>query len=79
MIARSPGKLVLSGAYSVLEGAPALVAAVDRYVVADGDREPTFLAHEVGYAVEAGALDLLLGHVGRQHDVDGPAAHPARA
>ncbi len=57
MIARSPGKLVLSGAYSVLEGAPALVAAVDRYVVADGDREPTFLAHEVGYAVEAGALD----------------------
>ena len=34
MIARAPGKLVLSGAYAVLEGAPALVCAVDRYVVA---------------------------------------------
>ena len=35
MRARAPGKLVLSGAYAVLEGAPALVAAVDRYAVAD--------------------------------------------
>src|SRR5262249_8121092 len=34
-VARAPGKLVLSGAYSVLYGAPALVAAVDRYVSAD--------------------------------------------
>jgi phosphomevalonate kinase len=31
----APGKLVLTGAYAVLEGAPAIVAAVDRYVVAD--------------------------------------------
>ncbi len=29
----SPGKLVLTGAYAVLEGAPAIVAAVDRYAV----------------------------------------------
>lgn len=37
MKARAPGKLVLTGAYAVLEGAPALVAAVDRHAIADGD------------------------------------------
>ena len=31
----APGKLVLTGAYAVLEGAPAIVVAVDRYAVAD--------------------------------------------
>ena len=31
----APGKLVLTGAYAVLEGAPAIVIAVDRHVVAD--------------------------------------------
>jgi phosphomevalonate kinase len=31
----APGKLVLTGAYAVLEGAPAIVAAVDRYAIAD--------------------------------------------
>jgi phosphomevalonate kinase len=31
----APGKLVLTGAYAVLEGAPAIVAAVDRYASAD--------------------------------------------
>jgi phosphomevalonate kinase len=31
----APGKLVLTGAYAVLEGAPAIVAAVDRYAVGD--------------------------------------------
>ncbi len=31
----APGKLVLTGAYAVLEGAPAIVIAVDRYAVAD--------------------------------------------
>jgi len=30
----APGKLVLTGAYAVLEGAPAIVVAVDRYAVA---------------------------------------------
>ena len=33
-----PGKLVLTGAYAVLEGAPAIVVAVDRYAVADTSR-----------------------------------------
>jgi phosphomevalonate kinase len=35
MIACAPGKVVVSGAYAVLEGAPAVVAAVDRYARAD--------------------------------------------
>lgn len=42
MRAKAPGKVVVTGAYSVLEGGPAIVAAVDRYVTADtelvGDR-----------------------------------------
>lgn len=45
--ARAPGKLVLSGAYAVLSGAPALVAAVDRYVLADTARPANFQAPEV--------------------------------
>jgi phosphomevalonate kinase len=57
VIARAPGKLVLSGAYSVLEGAPCLVAAVDRFVVADGARAADFVTDEVRAAVEAGAMD----------------------
>jgi len=32
----APGKVVLTGAYAVLDGAPAIVAAVNRYAVADG-------------------------------------------
>lgn len=31
----APGKLVLTGAYAVLEGAPAIVVAVDWYAMAD--------------------------------------------
>ena len=50
-LARAPGKLVLSGAYSVLSGAPALVAAVDRYVLADSARPATFLTPEVHAAL----------------------------
>jgi phosphomevalonate kinase len=54
--ARSPGKIVLSGAYSVLEGAPALVAAVDRYVVADSTRAAVLVTDEVRTAIDAGVL-----------------------
>jgi len=43
---RAPGKLVLSGAYAVLEGAPALVTAVDRYVSADGNAVSSFTTPE---------------------------------
>jgi phosphomevalonate kinase len=55
MIARAPGKIVLSGAYSVLEGAPALVAAVDRYVAADSARPAELLTREVAAAQSDGA------------------------
>ena len=47
MKAAAPGKLVVSGAYAVLEGAPAVVTAVDRYAVADSDRPATFITEEV--------------------------------
>ena len=47
----APGKLVLSGAYAVLEGAPAIVTAVDRYVIADSSREAEFLTPEVQCAI----------------------------
>jgi phosphomevalonate kinase len=57
VIARAPGKLVLSGAYSVLEGAPAIVAAVDRYVTADGGRPADLVTDEVRAAIEAGVIE----------------------
>jgi phosphomevalonate kinase len=47
MRARAPGKVVLSGAYSVLDGAPAIVAAVDRYVTVDSSVAGDFLTDEV--------------------------------
>lgn len=49
---RAPGKLVLSGAYSVLEGAPAIVAAVDRYATADGTRPAGFVTDEMRAAMQ---------------------------
>jgi phosphomevalonate kinase len=51
MIAKAPGKVVLSGAYAVLEGAPALVAAVDRYAVADARRSAARATPEVTAAL----------------------------
>lgn len=51
MRARAPGKLVLSGAYAVLDGAPALVVAVDRFVYADAARPAEFLTEEVRAAL----------------------------
>lgn len=60
----APGKLLLAGAYAVLEGAPALVVAVDRYAVADGDHRAgsatpevlESLPREAAPAVDASAL-----------------------
>ncbi len=43
----APGKLVISGAYSVLLGAPALVAAVDRRVYADTAQGSNYESKEV--------------------------------
>jgi phosphomevalonate kinase len=47
MKARAPGKIVMSGAYAVLEGAPAVVTAASRYVVADTSRPAEMLTAEV--------------------------------
>ncbi len=43
----APGKLFTTGAYAVLEGAPAVVMAVDRYVRADATRRPLISRPEV--------------------------------
>jgi len=51
MKARAPGKLVLSGAYAVLEGAPAIVTAVDRYALADDSRPAAQATPEVAAAL----------------------------
>jgi phosphomevalonate kinase len=45
--ARAPGKIVLSGAYAVLEGAPAIVSAVSRYALADSERPAEIVTPEV--------------------------------
>jgi phosphomevalonate kinase len=57
VIARAPGKLVLSGSYSVLWGAPAIVTAVDRFAVADARRPAEHVADEVNAAVRLGFID----------------------
>jgi phosphomevalonate kinase len=49
--ARAPGKVVLSGAYAVRQGAPALVSAVDRFVIADTSRTADFVTEEVKAAL----------------------------
>jgi len=53
MRARAPGKVVISGAYAVLEGAPAIVASVGRYAVADTALPPSFVTDEVKAALGA--------------------------
>lgn len=52
----APGKVVLSGAYAVLEGAPGVVAAVDRYAVADTSQGPNFVTPEVRTALVAAGI-----------------------
>ena len=51
MKARAPGKIVISGAYAVLEGAPSIVTAADRYVTADTSRPADLLTPEVKAAL----------------------------
>ena len=61
--ARAPGKILLTGEYAVLEGAPALVCAVDRHVrveIRQAD-EATISAHPLGverrpFAIRDGAF-----------------------
>jgi len=56
LLARAPGKLVLSGSYSVLYGSPAIVTAVSRTALADPTREATHIADEVAAAVRLGLV-----------------------
>lgn len=51
MRARAPGKVVLSGAYAVLHGAPAIVSAVSRYAEADSERPASVVTPEVKAAL----------------------------
>ena len=51
MRAFAPGKLVLTGAYAVLEGAPAIVVAVSRGAYADSSRIATMCTPEVRAAL----------------------------
>jgi phosphomevalonate kinase len=65
----APGKLVLTGAYAVLGGAPAIVMATDRGAYADGSRKssaPTIevraaLGDDAGDAPHVDASSLFLG------------------
>jgi len=52
--ARAPGKVVLSGAYAVLEGAPAIVSAVTRYVTCDSELPAERVTPEVRAALPSG-------------------------
>lgn len=54
----APGKLLLSGAYAVLEGAPSIVMAIDRYAVADSSRRGSPSA-EVAAAMPAADAPLV--------------------
>lgn len=68
MKAKAPGKVVLSGAYAVLEGAPAVVSAVNRYVLCDTELAPERITPELRAALPRGpypgfdASELRDGH-----------------
>ena len=51
---RAPGKVVLSGAYAILYGAPAIVASADRYVYAALGGVPPVLSAEVAEILPTG-------------------------
>ena len=72
MKVRAPGKLVLTGAYAVLEGAPALVLAIDRHAIADTSHPEPNPGIEVRAALEA------MPEVAKAPSVDARALHDAQ-
>lgn len=79
MRAIAPGKLVLTGAYAVLEGAPAIAAAVDRYAIADTARRAATPPPEVCEAFGAQAapevdVAMLQGGCGQKLGLGSSAA-----
>jgi phosphomevalonate kinase len=79
----APGKLVLTGAYAVLEGAPAIVAAVDRYAVADsdvpGEVDVRALHDEAGSKLGLGssAAAVVVSHAARMFGRGEDPRHPS--
>jgi len=70
MIATAPGKLILTGEYAVLDGAPALVMAVDRRAVARRGAGPR--------AAGSPFLDAVAAELAARRGADDPAARAAR-
>jgi phosphomevalonate kinase len=76
MIVRAPGKLVITGAYAVLEGAPAIVCAVDRYAYASTespeiDTRELYKGHaKLGLGSSAASLVARLGAAAAQRGDD---------
>ena len=69
VVASAPGKIVLSGEYAVLAGAPAIVMAVDRrarVAIADVDGDVSRV-RAPGYTDETGRFETIDGEL-RWHD-----------
>jgi phosphomevalonate kinase len=68
VIATAPGKLILTGEYAVLDGAPALVIAVNRRVVATRRKVPRG---------SSPFLIAVANEIAKRHGADHPAARAA--
>jgi phosphomevalonate kinase len=69
----APGKLLLTGAYAVLEGAPAIVAAIDRHAVVDVSPTDTRL-REDGHRPPRADVHALHDETGRKLGLGSSAA-----
>jgi phosphomevalonate kinase len=74
MKSQAPGKLILVGEYAVLEGAPALVAAVDRYAYVTTSESGALKATLTVDAAEIGVVGAELA----RPNLEGPAAEALR-
>jgi len=72
MIATAPGKLILTGEYAVLDGAPAIVVAIDRRAIARRGGEVTTSPFLLAVAAELGGE---AGEIARRVVVDTSALY----